>query len=413
MDEFFNPTDAELSFIGSCFWYPEQLDETTLVGSNFDNPTYGIIFDRMLERHRNNLGVSQLLLCEDFPRHERDIWRSTDFTNELHAGSALEELVHRRALKRRLQEASIRIAQTAGSISSREEIIDSVRAEIDAATSGDVGPAAVSMVDDVRAVLAEHRSSVTLTPSPWRALNTIIGGFGPGRMYVIGARPGVGKSALALQIAYELAAAGPVVFASLEMEKGEVYARILSQQTGLYYGDMGRTDVPSWYSERENRWLAENVRDIRVLDAGTQSVPSIRSAVRGASRDGRVGGLIVDYIHLLSGDGENETTRIAAITRGLKQLSMDFKIPVVALSQLNRAVSSRPDGKPNLADLRGSGAIEQDGDVVMFLYRDGDPPTDPTERVYINGFVAKNRQGPAFTEFELEWQGEFVRAVDG
>lgn len=414
MDEFFNPNDAELSYIGSCLWYPEQLEETTLIGDDFDNPAYGIIFDRMLERHRTNLGVSQLLLCEDLPNHQRDIWRSTDHSSELHAGSALEELVHRRALKRRLQQASIKIAQVAESISSREEIIDSVRAEIDAATSVDFGASATSMRDDVRAVLAEHRSSVTLTPSPWRAVNEIITGFGPGRMYVIGARPGVGKSALALQIAYELASSGPVVFASLEMDKGEVYARVVAQQTELYYGDMSSTDVPAWYSERESRWLVENVRDIRVLDAGTQTVQSIRAAVRQASRDAKVGGLVVDYIHLLtSPEGENETTRIAAITRGLKQLAMDFKIPVVALSQLNRAVSSRPDGKPNLSDLRGSGAIEQDGDVVMFLYRENDSPPLPNQRVYIKGYVAKNRQGPAFTEFELEWQGDFVRAVDG
>ena len=407
MNDFFNPIDAELSFIGSCFWYPDQLDETTLTGADFDNPQYANIFDRMLERHRTNMGVTQLLLVEDLPRLERDIWRSTEFTSELHAGSALEELLHRRALKRRLQRAAVKIAQTAESVASRDDIIESVRAEIDAATSADVRAEATSMRDDVRAVLAEHRSSVTLIPSPWRAVNEIITGFGPGRMYVIGARPGVGKSAVALQIAYALAASGPVIFASLEMDKGEVYARVLAQQADLYYGDMGRMDVPAWYADREGRWLAESVRDIRVVDAGTQTVQSIRAAVRQASRDGKVGGLVVDYIHLLtSAEGENETTRIAAITRGLKQLAMDFKIPVIALSQLNRAVSSRTDGRPNLSDLRGSGAIEQDGDVVMFLYR------DEAETNAIHGYVAKNRQGAAFTEFHLGWQGEFVRAVD-
>lgn len=407
MDEFFNPIDAELSFIGSCFWHPEQLDETALVGDDFENPAYGKLFDRMLERHRGNLGATQTLLCEDMPEHERDIWRSTDYISEMHAGDALQELIHKRALKRRLQEASIRVGQIALSTSTREEIIDSVRAEIDAATSVDFGSAAASMKDDVRQVLAEHRSSVTLTPSPWRAVNEIITGFGPGRMYVIGARPGVGKSALALQIAYELAGTGPVIFASLEMDKGEVYARVVAQQEGLYYGQMDRRDVPDWHKRREAEWIDTKVRDIRVLDAGTQTVQSIRSAVRQASREGKIGGLVVDYIHLLtSKDGENEPTRIAAITRGLKQLAMDFKIPVVALSQLNRAVSSRTDGRPNLSDLRGSGAIEQDGDVVMFLYR------DEAETDAIHGYVAKNRQGAAFTEFHLEWQGEFVRAVD-
>ncbi len=409
VDEFFHPVDAELSFIGACFWHPEHLDETTLAGSDFEVPAYGVIFDRMLERHRTSAGISQSLLSEDLPDHFRDIWRSTDYTSELHAGDALQELIHGRALKRRLREASVRIAQIAGSVSSREDIIDSVRAEVDAATSGDATePDVVSMRDDIRSVLAEHRSSVTLVPSPWRAVNEIVGGFGPGRMYVLGARPGVGKSALALQIAYGLASAGPVVFASLEMDKGEVYARVVAQQTGLYYGGMSKADNPAWYVKREQEWLASNVRDIRVLDAGTQTVQSIRAAVRKVSRSGKVGGVIVDYIHLLtSKDGENETTRIAAITRGLKQLAMDFKVPVVALSQLNRAVSTRQDGRPNLSDLRGSGAIEQDGDVVMFLYRDEAEGPEA-----LHGYVAKNRQGPAFTEFHLEWQGEFVRAVD-
>jgi replicative DNA helicase len=412
VDDFSPPTDAELSLIGACFWYPERLDETTLNGSDFENPALGILFDRMGERRRAGIGVSQALLCEDFPDHVRDIWRSTDFVSEINAADSLEELILGRALRRRIREATVRIAQITSGNNDRLDLIDSVRAEIDAATELKSLGSVTSMKDDIRAVLAEHRSSVTLTPSPWAALNDVIVGFGPGRMYVIGARPGVGKSALALQIAYELAASGPVVFASLEMDKGELYSRIVSQQAQIWYSGMSGT-LPTHLAARESEWIDRSARDIRVLDAGSQSVQSIRAAARSAAREGRLGGVVVDYIHLLtSKDGENETTRIAAITRQLKQLAMDLKVPVIALSQLNRAVSSRPDGRPNLADLRGSGAIEQDGDVVLFLYRDTNEEDTNRDSTILHGFVAKNRQGESFVDFQLEWQGEFVRAVD-
>ena len=127
---------------------------------------------------------------------------------------------------------------------------------------------------------------------------------------------------------------------------------------------------------------------------------------------GKVAGVIVDYIHLLSEPGvDNEVQRIAAITRGLKQLAMDFKVPIIALSQLNRQVSGRENPRPNLGDLRGSGAIEQDGDCVIFLYKDTSEGEAAMNRT-INVYVGKNRQGASFIDFPLEWQGDFVRAVD-
>jgi replicative DNA helicase len=403
------PTDVELSYIGACLTDPRHLDDSTLTGDLFENPQYGIIFDRMLERHRAKKGVSQALLSEDFPQHVRIIWGSTDYFSELAAVDSHHQAIHDRALRRRLKASAIRINEWAGRVAP-EELADICRAEILEATAGVDSSKVTSMLEDARKVITDHRADVNLVPSPWHQLNDVIGGFGPGRMYVIGARPGVGKSAIATQVAYELAARGPVVIASLEMEKGELYSRIVAQQAEIYYGGI-RGDMSAFQVRKMDEWLESGVRDIRVLDSGTQSVQSIRSAVRAVSRDG-LAGVIVDYIHLLSGSGENETARIANITRGLKQLAMDFRVPVIALSQLNRAVSDRPDGRPNLADLRGSGAIEQDGDVVMFLYRDAGAEDMRAESTPLRGLVAKNRQGPNNVEFELAWQGQFVRATE-
>jgi len=398
--------DVELAYIGACLTDTETLADATITGDDFDNPTLGIIFDRMRERLGRKLGVSQALLSEDFPQHVVLIWGSTDSMSETVLGRHHEQAIRDRSVRRKLKFAATRIAAIADG-NEMEDIVDRARAEVDAALRGDTAKV-TSMLVDAHAILAEHRTEIALVASPWQDMNGIIGGFGPGRMYVIGARPGVGKSALASQIAYELAGHGPVIFATMEMEKGEVYSRIVSQQAGVYYGGM-RGQTSEYIRAKEQAWLETGLRDIRVIDAGTQTVGGIRSAVRSATRDGVVAGVVVDYIHLLtSTEGENETNRIASITRALKQLAMDFKVPVIALSQLNRG----GNGLPGLRDLRGSGAIEQDGDVVVFLYRDVNEEGAVVDESTLKVYVAKNRQGASFVGFDLEWQGEFVRAVD-
>jgi replicative DNA helicase len=349
------------------------------------------------------------LLSEDLPDLITEIWTSTDQPSELLVWSAHERTIRDRALRRKLKTAAIRISSMADDVQ-LENVVDKAKAEVDAVAAGE-SVKLTSMLADAQRVLAEHRTQVELVPSPWREMNDTLGGFGPGRMYVLGARPGVGKSAVASQIAYGLAERGPVVFATMEMDKGEVYSRIVSQQAGIYYGGMSG-GLSEFMASREERWLSEQNRDIRVLDSGTQTVAGIRAAVRAASRDAPVAGVIVDYIHLLTTPTriDNEANRIAELTRSLKQLAMDFKIPVVALSQLNREVTARDSGRPGLRDLRGSGSIEQDADVVVFLYRDGDDSAEANRVLSV--YVAKNRHGASFVGFDLAWQGEFVRAVD-
>lgn len=192
---------------------------------------------------------------------------------------------------------------------------------------------ATSMLNDAPAVLAEMRKSVKVYPSPWQTLNDTISGFAPKRMTVIGARPGIGKSAVVTQIAYELASHGPVVVATMEMDKGEVHSRIVSQQAGIYYGGMG-AQPREFLAAREAEWLRTKLRDVRVIDSGTQTVQSIRAAVRATAGEQPVAGVIVDYIHLLTTPTriDNETQRINEITRSLKQLAMDLHVPVIALS---------------------------------------------------------------------------------
>jgi len=396
--------DVEFAYLGAAMTDPEVLESTSLTGSDFSDPTAMRIFEALLDRHGRHLGVSQALMSDALPNDAVVIWSATDNVSDVVNWSFNEQAIRDRSTRRKLTDAASRISQAAMSSSEVDHVIEFARSEMDRATANDERKA-VSMLADAKEVLAELRKAVKVYPSPWKTLNDTITGFAPGRMTVVGARPGVGKSAVASQIAYELASHGPVVFATMEMDKGEVYSRIVSQQAGIYYGGM-TGQLPEFLAAREEAWLREQVRDIRVLDSGTQTVQSIRAAVRATAREQPVAGVVVDYIHLLTTPQriENETQRINEITRSLKQMAMDLHVPVIALSQLNRGGDT---GMPSLRDLRGSGGIEQDADAVIFLYRDED-----TADHQLMVHVAKNRQGPNFVTFPLDWQGEFVRAVD-
>jgi replicative DNA helicase len=396
--------DPELLLIGGCLADESNIGDVTVTGDDFENTVYANIFDRILDRWRKRLGVTQPLLAEDFPQHMDVIWGSTNDYAAVSRVVANNRAVRERATRRKLREASARIIEWSQSVPV-EDLVETARREIDEAVALR-DTRVTSMLDDAVDVLERHHEAAVLMPSPWRSLNDAIGGFAAGRLYIIGARPSVGKSAIAAQIGYELAQHGAVVFATMEMDRGEVYSRIVSQQAGLAYGEREWWSAQEHATERE--WLAQHRRDIRVLDSGTQTVASIRAASRSVARETPVAAVIIDYLHLLSSArAENETTRIADITRSLKQFAMDSQVPVIALSQLNRQGAARP----GLADLRGSGAIEQDGDVAIFLYREED---ENGEQLHdeLHMFVAKNRQGVSHVDFRLAWEGKYVRAVD-
>jgi replicative DNA helicase len=404
--------DVELLLIGDCLVQESRLDDVTVTGDDFANPVYANIFDRMLDRHRLGLGVSQVLLADDFPAHMDVIWNATNWSPETGRTEAHDRAVQTASTRRKLKAAAQNISTWADD-SPIENLVDTCRAEVDKAMV-DQGQVVTSMRDDVHATLAAHRTVESAYPSPWPSLNEIIRGFIGGRLYIIGARPAVGKSAFAQQLAYELASHGSVIFSTMEMEKAEVYERIIAQQAQIYYGGMSSGNASPALVAKEKAWLETQSRDLIVLDSGTQTVASIRTAARTAQRAGKLAAIVVDYIHLLSTGrkDESEVARLGELTRALKTLAMDLKVPVIALSQLNRAVASRNGGKPGLADLRGSGSIEQDGDVAIFLWKATDPEGNVTQTEELNVFIAKNRQGPAFVDLHLHWQGDFVRAME-
>lgn len=208
------------------------------------------------------------------------------------------------------------------------------------------------------------------------------GGFRSGELIILAGRPGMGKSALALNVAMHFSNAGkPVLFFTVEMSATEVYKRALKVCTKT----VSRNDLTI---------AAEVVKKskIDVVDKMRLDLAGIRSMVMRKNAKEKLGLVVIDYLQLMDGTGENEVNRIGKITRGLKMLANEFSLPVMCLSQLNRAVEARQDKRPLLGDLRASGNIEEDANTVMLMYRDryyNEGSVDPTTEV----IIAKQRNG--------------------
>lgn len=228
---------------------------------------------------------------------------------------------------------------------------------------------------------------------------TLSGGLAPGRLYVVGARPGMGKTVMATNIAIACSRAGhDVLLKSMEMQATELWTRMFAQLAAsplLTLTHLQRREVVD-HVDRSTKLLETErtaaEQSITIDDTGEPTLGGIRAAIRGMRHRPQI--LIVDYLQLMNGPGENRQQEISRISRDLKQLAMELDIAVVALSQLSRNLESRADRRPMLADLRDSGSIEQDADVVMFLYRDEVYNTESMDIGMVEVSVAKQRNGP-------------------
>jgi replicative DNA helicase len=252
--------------------------------------------------------------------------------------------------------------------------------------------------------LYESGADVTGIPSGYRDLDRITSGFQEGNLVIVAARPSMGKSALGLCMAANLAvrASVPVALFTLEMSKSEVTQRLMCSEAKvesqrLRTGKLSAEDWPRLTAACDKLAKAP----IYVDDTGSITMMEIRSKARRLkSKHPDLGLIIVDYLQLMTSgtSAENRVQEVSQISRSLKVLARDLDVPIVALSQLSRAVEQRHDKRPILSDLRESGSIEQDADIVMFVYRDeyynGE---DSDQQGLAEVIVAKHRNGPTDT----------------
>ena len=234
-------------------------------------------------------------------------------------------------------------------------------------------------------------------------------GMQSGQLIILAARPGMGKTSLALNIGTRACKATklPIAIFSLEMLDSELSMRILSSEAKV---DSKRLRTKN-FLDTDLRNIGHAVQELSTLpmyinDNGGMTVPDILSNCRKIKAEAGLGLIIIDYLQLMKSHTNNPSReqQISEISRGLKSMAKELQCPVVALSQLNRSVESRPDKRPNTADLRESGAIEQDADIVLMVYRDDFYNKDSKEPGIAEIIVAKNRAGETGTA-KLAWVG--------
>jgi len=247
-------------------------------------------------------------------------------------------------------------------------------------------------------------------------LNTMTAGFQPSDLIILAARPSMGKTSFALDIArfVSLHEGIPTAIFSLEMSKQQLGVRLLCSQAQVdsqkvRTGYLAKTDWPKLHEA--GRRLSE--AKIFIDDSAALSVLDLRARARRLAAEQPLGLIIIDYLQLMQGRGNPESRQleVSDISRGLKALAKELEVPILALSQLSRAVESRTDKRPLLSDLRESGSIEQDADVVMFIYRDVvyNPETDDPGKTEI--LVRKQRNGPT-GDVRLHFESQFTRFFD-
>ena len=228
-------------------------------------------------------------------------------------------------------------------------------------------------------------------------LNKVTNGLQKGELILLAARPSMGKTALALNIAYHAARAKKnVAVFSLEMSKAQIGIRLLSAASGV---EATKISTGKGFTDREKEYLVGALEDIEnsqlfVDDASGLNVAAMRMKLRRFKQEHGLDLIVVDYLQLMQGNGENRVQEISGISRGLKSLAKEFDAPVLALSQLSRQVEMRAEKRPQLSDLRDSGSLEQDADIVMFLYREEYYNRDEEENANTAELIiAKNRNG--------------------
>ena len=338
------------------------------------------------------------------------------------------EIVRERSMARRLFQACTEVQESVVGRRGREvwEVVDQAEQKILAVSEGAAGRADFSNINEVMAGVFEfvdhqfHRqgdSVVTGVPTGFWTLDEQTTGMQGGELIILAARPGMGKSALSLNIAEHaaLATGKPGLLFNLEMSNRQTGLRLLAAKAGINVQRLitGRLNDAEW--TRASQAMSK-LHDVPLLfneEAGL-SVREMRAMARRAFRaHGGLSVIVLDYLQLMhSGDSDaNRANELAGITRGLKLLAKELSVPVLALSQLSRECEKRGNKRPVMSDLRDSGAIEQDADIVLFVYRDDYYNANSLDKGVAELIVSKQRNGPVGT-VRLKFRADMTRFED-
>lgn len=381
------------------------LDEIELTPEQFTSPQHGRIFEAMTKIHSLGRSVDLAGLMQQLSQDDGIlvIGQVTEIRGYAELAEHHAERIAAAALRRDLAAVGQGLIDLDPNLTP-DQMLEYARKHVDQAEG--VRRARLQSMPELWASAIDGVTETAVySPTPWPSLNDAIGGLKAGALHVFAARPGIGKTIVAMQMAAKLGETGVVAFSSLEMTKEELTLRGIAAQAGVNISALsrGKLDARGWEAVAKKR--PEFISEVYIDDRGDVGPAQIRKHARAVARKGNLTGIFVDYIQLMTGPGsERREEKVADFSRQLKLMAKEFMVPVVALSQLNRNAEHRPDKKPGLADLRESGAIEQDADMVVLLSRE-----EETATFYMD--VAKNRAGRTAL-VELVFRGEHSRIDD-
>ena len=292
--------------------------------------------------------------------------------------------------------------------------ISSVVAGVKEDTTPAIGDSFDEVLEDLQT--ARDKGIIGLSTG-YKTLDAFIGGFQKGKLYILGGRPSMGKSALAMNIAEEVSKDKNVLFVSLEMSRKEYAQRLMLQGSGVYSNDINQGNI----SDEKIRLLQSkrdylNSLNLFVETKSGCTVNDIElSIIRLQASRGSCDFIVVDYLQLLRPTSKNRSreNEVSEMSRNLKSLAIKYNVPILVLSQLSRQVEMRDDKRPMMADLRESGAIEQDADVILFVYRGSYYyPEDPTLQGMADILIRKNRGGTNNVDISMCFDGRNTRFTE-
>lgn len=422
--------EAEQSVIGSMIMDREAIVVASelITGEDFYNRQYGVLFETMVEL--NDAGSPVDLVTLQNKLKEKDVppeVSSLEFVRDLITAVPTSanikyyaNIVAEKATLRRLIRLNEEIANTcyAGK-ESLEYILEDTEKRVfqlvQKRTTDDFVPVrqiVMNAIDKIE-IASRNKGSVTGIPTGFIDLDYRTAGMQPSDLILVAARPSMGKTAFELNLAQYMAFKKNMTVAlfSLEMSKEQLVNRMFSLESNVDAQKLrtGQLNDQEWERLIESAGTIGK-SNLIIDDTPGITLAELRSKCRKYKLENQLGIIMIDYLQLMSGGGRGSESRqqeISDISRGLKSLARELNVPVVALSQLSRAVEQRPDHRPMLSDLRESGAIEQDADMVMFLYRDSYYNKDTEMKNLAEVIVAKQRNGPVGT-INLLWMPEYT-----
>ncbi len=426
--------EAEQSVIGAIFLEPQALITAAelLVPEDFYRTAHQKIFDTMVSLSDKGQAIDVVTVTEELSAKKEledvgGISYLTEIANSVPTAANIvfyAKIVEEKALLRRLIRVATSIVEDGYA---REDEVEALLSEAEKKmmevsnrkNAGDfrhIKDVLVETYDNIE-LLHTRKGDITGIPTGFRDLDKMTAGFQPNDLIILAARPSVGKTAFALNVAQNVATKTDenVAIFSLEMGAEQLVMRMLCAEGNIDASALrtGSLESEDWRKLTMAMGSLSNA-GIFIDDSSGIRVNEIRSKCRRLQQEHGLGMIIIDYLQLISGSGrsgENRQQEVSEISRSLKGLARELKVPVIALSQLSRGVEQRQDKRPMMSDLRESGSIEQDADIVSFLYREDYYDKETENQNIIEIIIAKQRNGPTGT-VSLAFAKEYNKFVN-